>query len=291
MGISGLKKFCDNMRLFSVVDRNFFKGKTIAIDTNAILGRLRSVSNDTLFCFKNYKEAIDGLGLDPIWVFDGNLYKRTQERILYKSVKALLPADKIVLGAGEGEFHCVELQKQGRVELIGSSDSDIFAFGGTNLCFDLVKGGQTLKKTLLFKMYYLDTILKFLKLDMDEFIDVCIFAGTDVNFGLKGVGIVKGAKMLKTMGRPEEYCSTKDYQNGDYFLRKHLDNLINLDDMDIVMEERAKIKNGVYASKEKKERRKKEKERTRQNERRAIQEKRREKRLARRKITDHSLME
>jgi flap endonuclease-1 len=101
---------------------------------------------------------------------------------------------------GEAEEFCAFLQKKGVVEYILTEDTDILAFGGTNIIF------QTKNK---FEIIVLETILNSLEINYFEFIDLCILCGCDYTQKIPKVGPVSALRIIKEYRTIENFIENQ----------------------------------------------------------------------------------
>lgn len=99
---------------------------------------------------------------------------------------------------GEAEQLCTMLALEGKVDAVFSKDGDNLALGCPVLLKDystnIYENGMSIP-TL--EYYQLDFILKELDMNMNEFLDLCIFLGCDYNVNVKGIGPVNAIKLMK----------------------------------------------------------------------------------------------
>lgn len=232
MGVQGLKKYLlstciDQQKLYSEIPISELAGKKIVFDTNSIIERFLSINGPqaTIYLFLHYKKVIcEVLKIKPTWVFDGEKYKsfKTAERKrLYKIIKKY--AIPNVDATGEGEELCAKMSS----DYIGSSDTDVLLFKGKNLIFDLIDGPSKLMKLTTVRVFNLEHILTTLKLSHEQFLEGCIFAGTDLIRGVYGVGLIKAFaffndKKTKKVGDAiKRFRSTDEYNHVLQFYQNH----------------------------------------------------------------------
>lgn len=233
MGVHGLKKYLlstciGQQKLYSEIHISKLAEKKIVFDTNSIIERFLSINTiqDTINLFIKYKKIIcEVLKIQPIWVFDGQKYKsfKTIERNeLYKTIK--IHAKPYFNAIGEGEELCAKMTS----DYIGSSDTDVLLFKGNNLIFDLIDGPSKLMKLTTVKVFNLKHILATLKLSHEQFLEGCIFAGTDfIRRGVYGVGLIKAFSFFndktteKVDNAIKKFRSTDAYNNVLQFYKNH----------------------------------------------------------------------
>ena len=106
----------------------------------------------------------------------------------------------------EGEAQAAYMTRKGDADYTGSQDYDSLLFGSPALARNLTITG---KKKLPGKNVYVDIKpeiieleknLKRLKISREQLIDVAILVGTDYNEGIKGIGVKKALKYIRTYG-------------------------------------------------------------------------------------------
>jgi len=120
---------------------------------------------------------------------------RVNEQMLDES-KELLSALGIphVQAPSEGESQAAYLCKQGDVYCAGSQDFDSLLFGTPLLARNLaITGKRKVPRQNRYvdvhpEMFHLDEILKKLKINQEQLVEIGIFIGTDFNPGIKGIG-------------------------------------------------------------------------------------------------------
>lgn len=233
MGVYRLKKYLlttciGQQKLYSEMHISKLAGKKIVFDTNSIIERFLSVNDvrGTIDLFIKYKKIIcEVFKIKPTWVFDGEKYKqfKTAERHeLYKTIKTY--AIPYVDAIGEGEELCAKMPS----DYIGSSDTDVLLFKGNNLIFDLIDGPSKLMKLTTVRVFNLNHILTTLNLTHDQFLEGCIFAGTDLDRGgIHGVGLIKSFAFFndktteKVSNAIQMYRSKVEYKRILEFYKNH----------------------------------------------------------------------
>lgn len=106
----------------------------------------------------------------------------------------------------EGEAQAAYMTRKGDADYTGSQDYDSLLFGSPALARNLTITG---KKKLPGKNVYVDIKpeiieleknLKRLKITREQLIDVAILVGTDYNEGIRGIGVKKALKYIKSYG-------------------------------------------------------------------------------------------
>jgi flap endonuclease-1 len=109
-----------------------------------------------------------------------------------------------VQAPSEGEAQAAHMAAKGDVEFTGSQDYDSLLFGSPKLARNLAITG---KRKLPGKNVYVDVKpeiidlkanLVRLNLTREQLVDIALLVGTDYNEGIKGVGISRALKLIKT---------------------------------------------------------------------------------------------
>lgn len=125
----------------------------------------------------------------------------------WKTVKAIIDQTKsywkerdgvtCIVGSGENqeaEAECVKLIKARKCHLIYSRDTDLIAYGATNIIRNICWPERTVsivKKT---------DVLRTLGLTAYQLRDFCIMCGTDYNPNIKNIGPVRSLNLIKKFG-------------------------------------------------------------------------------------------
>ncbi len=112
---------------------------------------------------------------------------------------------------GEAEAYAAELCRKGIVDYVISEDMDTLVYGCPKLirsCLD-----KSIKRRDVVSIIDLETILKDFKMDMSEFIDMCIICGCDYCPTIPKVGTVRSYNYIQTYKTIEKFiqsgkCST-----------------------------------------------------------------------------------
>ena len=94
------------------------------------------------------------------------------------------------VATGEGESSCVELQKRGIADYVYSEDMDVLTFGCTKFL-------RCSNKKDYYVEISLNDILDNLKMNQDEFVDLCILCGCDYSKRIRGMGPNNSFKLIK----------------------------------------------------------------------------------------------
>ena len=98
---------------------------------------------------------------------------------------------RIVITNNESDWEFKKLFNEKKIEGVISCDSDILAYGISNLITDFNPRNRTCI------LYSLPKILEQLKLTEEEFTDLCICSGTDYNTNIFNYGCNKNFKLIK----------------------------------------------------------------------------------------------
>ncbi len=130
------------------------------------------------------------------------------DEYILESAKSLLDALGVpfVQAPSEGEAQAAYMVIKGDVDYTGSQDYDSLLFGSPKLARNLAITG---KRKLPGKNVYVDIKpevidlnknLKKLGITREQLVDIALLIGTDYNEGVKGIGIKKAYKYIKTYG-------------------------------------------------------------------------------------------
>ena len=112
----------------------------------------------------------------------------------------------VVQAPSEGEAQAAYMASKGDAEFAASQDYDSLLFGSPRLARNLAITG---KRKLPGKNVYVDVKpekidlaynLKRLGITREQLVDIALLVGTDYNEGIKGVGVKKALKYIKTHG-------------------------------------------------------------------------------------------
>ncbi len=110
----------------------------------------------------------------------------------------------------EGEAQAAYMTQKGTADYCGSQDYDSLLFGATRLVRNVtVSGRRRIPRRNTFVKVFpevmkLDSVLKELKINRKQLVDLAILVGTDFNPGVKGVGPKTALKLIKKHGCLEE---------------------------------------------------------------------------------------
>ncbi|EQB62347.1 flap endonuclease-1 [Vairimorpha apis BRL 01] len=220
----------------------------VRADGSALMGE-DSITSHLVGLFYRNIRLVDN-GIIPVYVFDGKppeikmfeLKKRTEKREKadeeYK--KAELAEDKVLMekhekrrikvnmdhvneckklldlmgmpyvtAPSEAEAFCAYLCKKKYVHGVATEDMDALTFGSPILLRNFTAAQN---KKLPIVEYNLESILKELEINMNEFIDLCIILGCDYCDSLKNIGIKRGINLIKKYKTLEKIL---EYENVD----------------------------------------------------------------------------
>jgi flap endonuclease-1 len=205
MGVKGLAKFVEKYGTQIFLDD--LQDKTIAIDIHIYLYKFKYSKKNLVSCFKNQINRFSKVGITPIYIFDGIkpplkdavIKKRKDKNGIFvtreeiSDVKLFFEQENIryIIGVSEGEKTCSNLNRReySNIYAVLSNDYDCLAFNCKRLV--VYKSGEYI-------MYDTDNIISDLDISLNDFIDICIISGTDYSYGVKGTGIIKAFKKLKS---------------------------------------------------------------------------------------------
>ncbi|KAH3745722.1 flap endonuclease 1 [Pelomyxa schiedti] len=129
----------------------------------------------------------------------------------------LLMGVPIVDAPCEAEAQCAVMAKAGIVWATSTEDMDALTFG-TPILLRHLNFSDSKKDPIL--ELHLDTVLKDMGLNMDQFVDLCILLGCDYCDTIKGIGKKKAVEFLHKYGSIEgiiQNINTKKFQVPDFF--------------------------------------------------------------------------
>jgi len=110
----------------------------------------------------------------------------------------------------EAEAQAAWMVKKELAYSVASQDYDSLLFGAPRLVLNFAVASKKyypkrgLVEELEPELVNLDEVLKKHRLTLEQLIDIALLIGTDYNEGVKGVGIVKAVKIIKTYGSIEK---------------------------------------------------------------------------------------
>jgi flap endonuclease-1 len=190
-------------------------------------------------------------GITPIWVFDGippeakkhELKKRKMQKldaiqkedeakelqikedILKYAVRHVKVTPKMTEDAiklltlmgipvlkakSEAEAQCVQMLKAKIIDAVASDDMDCLTFG----CKTLIKGVKTKKDPII--EINLEKVLEEMKLNMDEFIDLCILCGCDYLPTIPKLGPATALKYIEKYRTIEKILEVLEEENKEF---------------------------------------------------------------------------
>ena len=173
-----------------------FDGRPPKLKQN-VLDNRKSIKNTAKEQIENINKEIDDANDE-----DKVKLKEEKLKLLKKSVNVSQTQMKeckellnllgipIIESLEEADSQCAWLVKNGLADAVASEDMDILTFG-TNKLIRKLSGKDHVVE------YNLETILKELKLNQDEFIDLCILLGCDYTDTIDGIGPKKAYDLIK----------------------------------------------------------------------------------------------
>jgi len=153
-----------------------------------------------------------------------NKYSKRNVRVTRKQIneaKRLLELMGIpfIEAPCEAEAQCAELVKTGKVWAVGSEDMDTLTCGAPILLRNL-NYSEAMSKVKPIREIHLEKVLEGMKIDMNQFIDLCILSGCDYCEKIRGIGPKRAFSLIKKHGNIEkilESLDTKKHPVPDYF--------------------------------------------------------------------------
>lgn len=134
----------------------------------------------------------------------------------------------------EGERFCSFLARQGVVDYVLTTDSDVLAFGAPRLLRSADSFGASPGFSGVADYYEIDAVLKSLDMTREQFIDLCILLGTDFNVPIPRVGPVTAMQIHRDTGGsldglPSKYAPHREALNiewcREFFKMEDLDGI------------------------------------------------------------------
>ncbi|MHC1591233.1 MAG: PIN domain-containing protein [Candidatus Helarchaeales archaeon] len=104
----------------------------------------------------------------------------------------------------DAEAQCARLVKEGKASHVLSQDHDALLFGSKKVIRNFNFKNNTMEYNDL------DETLNRWNITLRQLVDVALLVGTDFNPGIKGIGPVKGLKIIQKHGSIENYLETND---------------------------------------------------------------------------------
>ncbi len=98
----------------------------------------------------------------------------------------------VIQASHDAEKTCSMLQREEKVDIIYTTDSDAFVFGANIVINDIKRYGEK----QICSVVVLSEILKSLNMSREQFRDFCILCGTDYNRNIRNIGPVKSCKAI-----------------------------------------------------------------------------------------------
>ena len=231
-----------NMVIYQYVIAIRNSGSDLTSSDGKITSHILGVISKTLMLMKN--------GIIPVFVFDGKapkikseiLKKRkestkksiekmkntTDEKEKLKFFKRSFVLNReqvkeakeilslfgvpVIEPPSEADPMCAELVKKKLAYAVISEDMDLLTFGSPKLIKKIKTGN---KKTII--EIDLPNVLKELKLNMDEFIDLCILLGCDYASTISKVGMVRAYEIIKEYGSIDKFIEKDPKVKSGYY--------------------------------------------------------------------------
>jgi 5'-3' exonuclease len=111
----------------------------------------------------------------------------------------------------EAETDCAAMFVSKIVDLVATNDTDIFAYGVSDVIMDITNITNNTNNTNNTCIYYdLNLILSTLNLTQSQFTDFCIMCGTDYNANIPNIGIVNSLLLIRKYGSIDNLPSNMD---------------------------------------------------------------------------------
>ena len=126
-----------------------------------------------------------------------------------------------VQAAGEGEAQAAFLVQRGDAELVSSQDYDSLLFGAPVVVRNLTAAGAPRRKAAL-EVVELRAVEERLGLTREQLVDLAILVGTDFNPGVKGVGVKRALKLVKTQKQQTQKQTQKQQHHEQHHALEEL---------------------------------------------------------------------
>jgi flap endonuclease-1 len=166
------------------------------------------------------KEAKENEDQEEVEKFSKRLVKITKEHNEEARRLLKLMGIPIVESPSEAEAQCAALQKAGKCFATATEDMDALTFGSGKLVRHMTFSAA---RAMPIVEIDLQTVLKEMKLEMQEFIDLCILCGCDYTGSIKGIGPQKALALIqehKTIEQAIKKIDKEKYKIPDDFLFK-----------------------------------------------------------------------
>jgi 5'-3' exonuclease len=101
-----------------------------------------------------------------------------------------------IIAEGEAEKLCAQLVREGHARAALSNDTDMFAHGCPVTIKELKKGTGEFSSNVA-TVVILENVLSQLNLTYEQFVDLCIMAGTDYNDNVPNFGVMRCKKLIE----------------------------------------------------------------------------------------------
>jgi 5'-3' exonuclease len=197
-----LEESLNNFHLTNEIDENLKKlNEKLINDEKRLLPQTRLLENEKVLSFniKRVENYIDKIKTRNIEVNqdDFDLAKQLFNKL----------GVPYFMAPQEAECFCSDLCKKGVVDAVLSDDTDVLAYGSPVYLSKINLTTETC--TVVSKEVMLDE----LKLNYEQFLDVCILSGTDYNKNIEGVAVMKAYDIIlkyKSIEEFENYINSVD---------------------------------------------------------------------------------
>ena len=121
---------------------------------------------------------------------------------------------------GEAEAYAAELCRIGYVDAVITEDMDPLAYGCPTLIRNCID--KKLKRPDIVTVFSMDKILSDFKMDMNQFIDMCILCGCDYCPTIPKIGSVRAYQHIKEHESIEKFIETSKCEVSEEFKEKYL---------------------------------------------------------------------
>lgn len=112
---------------------------------------------------------------------------------------------QLIFARGEADRVLASLYKEGKIQLVFSPDSDILTHGVGLVCTAITESSTRVRGQFDYDMTLvsLDEALAHMRISYPSFVDACIYAGCDYNYGYPGVAFATALKRISVCERIE----------------------------------------------------------------------------------------
>ncbi|XP_054452436.1 probable flap endonuclease 1 homolog isoform X4 [Anoplopoma fimbria] len=217
----GITKLADLIRsdapdAISHKDISDYTGKVIALDTSVVVNQFRAATPSLSPLTGLFFRTLTFLEHDikPVFVFDGKppeektaVLQKRAETAGWRSANLTGAASSqtkdclqllkllgvpVIQAPGDAEALCAQLVREGTVDAVASEDMDTLPFGANILIRQL-----NAKKDSEVVEYSLTKLLEKLKMNQEEFVDLCILLGCDYCDKIAGLGPKRALALIQ----------------------------------------------------------------------------------------------